>query len=57
MMTIQEIRDALRDRNLTKVGEALGMSREYLYRLRKGLIANPGYERVRVLTEYLRGRG
>ena len=54
MMTLDEIRKALNDRNLTKVGEALGISKQYLYRLRKGLIANPGYEKVRVLTEYLR---
>lgn len=54
MMSVDEIREALKDRNLTKVGEALGISKEYLYRLRKGLIKTPGHDRMLQLVEYLK---
>jgi len=56
MMTLDEIRIALTDRNLTEVGKRLGMSKQYLYRIRKGEIKNPGYENLRKLMEYLGGK-
>lgn len=53
-MTLEEIKKALEDRNLTRVGEALGISKQYLYRIRSGLIKNPGHEKMMKLVEYLR---
>ena len=56
MMKLEEIKTALEDRNLSKVGEAIGYTRAYLAAIRSGRMINPSYECVRKLSEYLEQR-
>ena len=51
MLTLQQIRDALADRNLTRVAEASGISYHVLTRLVAG--ADCGYETGRTIVLYL----
>lgn len=52
MMTLEQIRENLKDRNLSAVADATGIHRNAIYRLMSGR-ANPSYETVRRLVEYL----
>ena len=51
MPTLQQIRDALLDRNLTRVSEASGIPYHVLTRLMSG--ADCGYEAGRTIVLYL----
>ena len=55
-MTLQQIADALKDRRLSVVSEATGLTRETLRRVRDGRAERPEHETVRRLTEYLGAR-
>ncbi len=52
-MTIQEIREALRDRRLPVVAEATGLSYLTVYKASRG--ANVSYKTAEALSKYLRG--
>lgn len=52
MLTIEQIRDALHDRNLSTVAEATGVGYHALVRLVNGQ-SEPNYSTVRVIAEYL----
>src|SRR5690625_5267672 len=53
MMTIEEIRQALRDRNLSNVAHEIGMSRQQLWAIVKGRNNNPTLKTLRRITKYL----
>lgn len=52
MMTLEQIKEKLKDRNLSAVADAAGVHRNAIYRLVNGQ-SNPSYETVRRLAEYL----
>jgi len=56
MMTLDEVRAALNDRNLSMVAESVGVTRSYLSAIRSGKAGNPSYEMVKRLSEYLEGK-
>lgn len=51
-MTLQEMRAALKDRNLLKVAEATGLHPATLYRLANGKV-KPHRGTLRMLADYL----
>lgn len=53
MHTLDEIRAALKDRNLKQVADSIGIHQNALYRLMSGA-TNPSYSTVIKLVEYLR---
>lgn len=53
MMTIDEIKHALRDRNLSYVARKIGMSRQQLWAIVKGRNDNPTLKTLRRITKYL----
>lgn len=53
MMTIEQIREALKDRNLMHIAEQTGVSYSSLHRLATGA-AEPNYTTVLAIAEYLR---
>lgn len=55
MKTVEEIREALSDRNLRKVAYDAGVSSASVYRLMK-LDAKPLYETVKALSDYLEAK-
>lgn len=52
MMTLPEIRERLRDRNIQKVSEATGLHPHSIYRLMKE-DSRPAYETVKKIIDYL----
>lgn len=52
MMTLEQIKEKLKDRNLSAVADATGIHRNAIYRLVNGR-SRPSYETVRRLVEYL----
>lgn len=52
MMTIEEVRIKLSDRNLAEVARRIGVSRAYLSYIAKG-VQLPSYEILEKLTRYL----
>lgn len=53
MLTLQQIRNALADRNLKAVADATGLHYNTVRLIARGQIADPGYESVRRLVDYL----
>lgn len=56
MLTLIEIREKLKDRNLSYVAEELGRSRQQLWQVASGKNANPTYSFVKQLSDYLEGK-
>lgn len=56
MLTLDQIIEALQDRNLTRVSERTGISASYLSLLRSGKRTEPGYSTVKTLSDYLEGK-
>jgi hypothetical protein len=56
MMTIDEIRDALEDRNIKKVAEAIHASYYALRQIKAGKAQRPSHAVVVALSDYLEGR-
>ncbi len=56
MMTLEQIREALEDRNLAEVARRTGVSRDTLYRIAAG-VGSPSYETLKALSDYLGGGG
>jgi DNA-binding phage protein len=53
IMTVNEIRAALLDRNLKAVAKNTGIRYEMVYRFTKGISANPRVDVVIALSRYL----
>jgi DNA-binding phage protein len=53
MMTLQEIRRRLRDRNLAEVARELNMHRQSLWRIAAGVNNNPTTKTVEKISAYL----
>ncbi len=56
MLTLEEIREKLKDRRLSIVAVATGLSRQAIHNVVTGRTPNPSHETVRRLMEYLEGR-
>lgn len=52
MLTLLQIREALADRNLSKISDATGVNYHTILRLANGS-AEPSYETVRLIVLYL----
>jgi len=55
MMTIDEIKEALADRQVEAVASATGLHRNTVSSMKLGHNRNPTYEVMRKLSEYLSG--
>jgi transcriptional regulator with XRE-family HTH domain len=53
MITLEEIRQKLSDRNLSEVARRTGVSYRTLFSICNGTNKNPSYESVRAIVEYL----
>ena len=53
MMTLEQIRAALRDRNLSAVARAAGVNYGSVYAVAMGKNTNPNYKTVAALSNYL----
>jgi DNA-binding phage protein len=53
MLTLEEIREALKDRKISMVAEETGLSRFAIYKLVNGETNDPHLSTVQVLSEYL----
>ena len=53
MLTLEEIREKLKDRRLSMVAVATGLSRQAIHNVVTGKTPHPSYETVRRLMEYL----
>ena len=56
MMTLDQIRDALKDRRPAMVAQSTGMHVNTVMRIRDGMNTNPTYEVVAALSDYLQGK-
>lgn len=56
MLTLEQIREQMRDRRVRHVAKAIGVHHQTIYNLlSQG--ANPKHETMRKLSDYLRGAG
>lgn len=53
MLTLDQIRAALRDRRLAKVAEATGLHYNTIREIRDNSNANPTYKVIKALSDYL----
>ena len=53
MMTIKQIREELQRRNVSSVARALGMHRQQLWAIAKGITKNPVASTVERISDYL----
>ena len=53
MMNLNQVREALQDRNLTRVAEAVGLSYETVRRVASGKERNFSYSVIKALSDYL----
>jgi len=53
MLTLEQVRKSLYDRNLRKVAEATGLSYDTVWRVASGRAPQVSYETVQILSEYL----
>jgi predicted transcriptional regulator len=56
MMTLEEIRGKLQDRNLRLVSQLSGVPYQVILRIKKGETENPSYNTIKALSEYLTGK-
>lgn len=56
MMTLDQIRDALKDRRPAMVAQSTGLHVNTVMRIRDGMNTNPTYEVVTALSKYLQGK-
>ena len=56
MMTLDQIRDALKDRRPVMVAQSTGLHVNTVMRIRDGMNTNPTYEVVAALSDYLQGK-
>ena len=55
MLTLEQCLKRLRDRKLSRVADAIGISRQGLYNIVNGQ-SMPSYETVKKLSDYLEGK-
>ena len=55
MLNLNQIREALDDRNLEKVADNTGIHRNTLAAIRAGTNTNPTYATLKALSDYLSG--
>jgi len=53
MYTLEQVRTALQDRQLSTVAEATGLSYDTVWRVARGKVSAVSYDTVRRLSEYL----
>lgn len=53
MLTLEQIKNALQDRNLRRVAELSGLHYNTVRLIARGEIKDPSYESVRKLVDYL----
>jgi transcriptional regulator with XRE-family HTH domain len=53
MLTLDQIRTALDDRNVEKVSQRTGIHRNTIAAIRNGANANPTYATMKALSDYL----
>jgi transcriptional regulator with XRE-family HTH domain len=53
MLTVEEIETKLKDRTLTKVAEATGLSYPTVWNVANGKVGRVEYETVKKLSDYL----
>ncbi len=56
MMTLDQIRDALKDRRPAMVAQSTGLHVNTVMRIRDGMNTYPTYEVVAALSDYLQGK-
>lgn len=56
MLTIEQIQQQLKDRNLSAVARATNITRQTISAICNGTAAKPSYETVKVLSDYLEGK-
>lgn len=56
MLTIDQIKAKLADRQTSKVAEATGLSRQTIYEIKRGIQTNPTHETLKRLSDYLEER-
>jgi len=56
MMSLEEVREALKDRMPRKVAEATGLHYNTIRQIRDDLGANPTYNVMQKLSDYLQSR-
>jgi len=55
MMTLEKVREALKDRRIDVVAKATGLSKDAISDIRNGNSTNPRYQTVQRLADYLMG--
>jgi transcriptional regulator with XRE-family HTH domain len=56
MLSIEQIKEMLKDRNLEVVAERTGLSRQTLSNIRNGKAKSPSYSTVKTISDYLEGK-
>ena len=56
MLTLEEIRERLKDRNLKRVAAGSGMVYMTVIRIASGETADPRYSTLKVLSDYLESK-
>lgn len=55
MLTLEEVVNKLKDRNLMRVAKAVGLSYDTVWRVANGRTTSVSYEVVKLLSDYLTG--
>lgn len=53
MLTIEEIKNRLHDRNIKAVAKAVGVSRQTISNIKNGKNTTPAYQTVKAISDYL----
>lgn len=56
MLTIEQIRAGLEDRNLAEVAQRIGMNRQQLWMIATGKNSNPTIKTLKRVSDYLEGK-
>jgi transcriptional regulator with XRE-family HTH domain len=56
MLSIEQIREMLKDRNLEVVAERTGLSRQTLSNIRNSKAKSPSYSTIKTISDYLEGK-
>ena len=52
-MTLEEIQESLRDKNLSDIAKQVRVTRSYIHAIAKGKRINPSYEMIKRLSQVL----
>lgn len=55
MLTLEQIKKELGDKNLSEVARRVGLTGAYLSAITRGVKVNPSYQTVKKLSDYLVG--